>query len=404
MSDTSGATYTIYLIAGEPSGDALGARLMEGFQQISSMDFQFYGIGGQKMASQGLASIFPMSDIALMGIFEILPKVPKLLSRLNETVKDVEARQPDAIVTIDSPGFSLRVAKKLKDSGIPIVHYVAPSVWAWKSWRAKQMRAYLTKVLALLHFEPPYFEEHGLPCEFVGHPVLQSGADSGSAERFRRKYNIALGRRLLGILPGSRDGEVTRHLPVIQSSLECSQIKWEYTDLVVPLADNVSQIVRANMSKWNFNIHFVNETDKYDAFAALDSALAASGTVALELALANVPFVTIYKMAPVSNYLARRLVRLKYVNLINILLDKPVVPELLLESCKPELIAPALGDIWTKKKLREQQISEFKEVLKLLGAGHELPGTRAAKAVLDVLEHTVKLRSTKTRLPRIRDE
>ena len=260
------------------------------------------------------------------------------------------------------------------------------------------MRAYLTKVMALLHFEPPYFEKHGLPCEFVGHPVLQSGADSGSAERFRRKYNIALDRRLLGILPGSREGEVTRHLPVIQSSLECSQIKWEYTDLVVPLADNVSQIVRAKMSKWNFNIHFVSETDKYDAFAALDSALAASGTVALELALANVPFITIYKMAPVSNYLARRLVRLKYVNLINILLDKPVVPELLLESCKPELIAPALGDIWTKKKLREQQISDFKEVLKLLGAGHEPPGIRAAQAVLDVLEHTVKLGSTKMRL------
>ena len=398
MSDTSGATYTIYLIAGEPSGDALGARLMESFQKISSRNFQFYGIGGQKMASQGLASIFPMSDIALMGIFEILPQAPKLIRRLNETVKDVEARQPDAIVTIDSPGFSLRVAKKLKDSGIPIVHYVAPSVWAWKSWRARQMRAYLTKVLALLHFEPPYFEKHGLPCEFVGHPVLQSGADSGSAERFRRKYNIALGRRLLGILPGSRDGEVTRHLPVIQSSLECSQINWKHTDLVVPLADNVSQIVRAKMSKWKFNVHFVTETDKYDAFAALDSALAASGTVALELALANVPFITIYKMAPVSNYLARRLVRLKYVNLINILLDKPVVPELLLESCKPELIAPALGDIWTKKKLREQQISEFKEVLKLLGAGHEPPGTRAAKAVLDVLEHTVKLGSTKTRL------
>ena len=398
MSDTLGARYTIYLIAGEPSGDALGARLMEGFQQISPMGFQFYGIGGQKMASQGLASIFPMSDIALMGVFEILPKVPKLLNRLNETVKDVEARQPDAIVTIDSPGFSLRVAKKLKDSGIPIVHYVAPSVWAWKSWRASQMRGYLTKVLALLHFEPPYFEEHGLPCDFVGHPVLQSGADSGSAVRFRQKYNISPDRRLLGILPGSRDGEVRRHLPVIQRSLELSQIKWEQTDLVVPLADNVSQIVRDTMIKWNFNIYFVNEPDKYDAFAALDCALAASGTVALELALANVPFVTIYKMAPVSNYLARRLVRLKYVNLINILLDKLVVPELLLENCKAELIAPALGDIWTKRELREQQISDFKEVLKLLGAGHELPGTRAAQAVLDVLEHPVKLRSTKMRL------
>ncbi len=391
MSEPSGATQTIYLIAGEPSGDVLGARLMEGLQQISPIDFQFYGIGGQEMASQGLTSIFPMSDIALIGIFEILPKVPRLLGRLNETVKDVETRQPDAIVTIDSPGFSLRLAKKLKDSGIPVVHYVAPSVWAWKSWRARQMSGYLTKVLALLHFEPPYFEEHGLPCEFVGHPVLQSGADSGSAKRFRQKYNISPDRRLLGIVPGSREGEVKRHLPVIHKSLEFSQIKWEHTDLVVPLADNVSQIVRANMRKWKFNVHFVRGTDKYDAFAALDSALAASGTVALELALANVPFVTIYKMAPLSNYLARRLVNLKYVNLINILLDKPVVPELLLESCKAELIAPALGDIWTKKNVREQQISDFEGAIKLLGAGHEPPGVRAAQAVLDVLDHTVTL-------------
>ncbi len=398
MANPSGATYKIYLIAGEPSGDVLGARLMEGLQQISPIDFQFYGIGGQKMASQGLASIFPMSDIALMGIFEILPKLPRLVSRLNKTLKDVVARQPDIIVTIDSPGFSLRVAKKLKDSGIPIVHYVAPSVWAWKSWRASQMRGYLTKVLALLHFEPPYFEEHGLPCDFVGHPVLQSGADSGSAVRFRQKYNISPDRRLLGILPGSRDGEVRRHLPVIQRSLELSQIKWEQTDLVVPLADDVSETVRDNMGKWDFNVHFVPGADKYDAFAALGSALAASGTVALELALANVPFITIYKMAPLSNYLARRLVNLKYVNLINILLDKQVVPELLLESCKAELIAPALEDVWTKKDVREQQIFDFREALKLLGTGHEPPGVRAAKAVLDLLDHTVTLRSTKTGL------
>ena len=399
MSDPSAPTYTIYIIAGEPSGDVLGARLMEGLQQISPINIEFHGVGGQKMASQGLASVFPMSDIALMGIIEVLPHLPKLLIRINETVKDVESRQPDAIVTIDSPGFSLRVAKKLKDSGIPIVHYVAPSVWAWKSWRARQMGGYLTKVLALLHFEPPYFLDHGLPCEFVGHPVLQSGADGGSARMFRQKYNISPDRRLLGILPGSRKGEVTRHLPIIQQSLELSNIKWEHTDLVVPLADDVSQIVRANMSKWNFNVHFVAGTDKYDAFAALDGALAASGTVALELALANVPFITIYRMALLSNYLARRLVSLKYVNLINILLDKLVVPELILGNCKAELIAQALGDIWHKKDVREQQISDFKDAIKLLGTGHETPGIRAAQAVLDVLVDPVTLQSTKMQFP-----
>ena len=398
MPHPSATTYSIYLIAGEPSGDVLGARLMEGLQQISPNDLEFYGVGGQKMASLGLVSLFPMSEIALIGISEILPHVPRLLGRLNETVKDVEARRPDAVITIDSPGFCLRVAKKLKASGIPVVHYVAPSVWAWKSWRAKQMRGYLTKVLALLHFEPPHFEDQGLPCEFVGHPVLQSGADGGSAQIFRQKFDISPDRRLLGILPGSRKGEVTRLLPVIQKSLEFSQIEWECTDLVVPLADNVSQIVRADMSTWNFNVHFVTETDKFDAFAALDGAVAASGTVALELAMAKVPFITIYKMSLLSNYLARRIVSLKYVNLINILLNKLVVPELLLESCTAELIAPALGNIWNKKNAREHQLSSFEEALKLLGAGHEPPGVRAAQAVLAVLEHPARLRSTKTQL------
>ncbi len=391
MTEPSAPTCTIYIIAGEPSGDVLGACLMEGLQQISPNILEFHGVGGQKMESQGLASLFPMSDIALMGVYEILPHIPKILGRINETVKDVEARKPDALITIDSPGFSLRVAKKLKGSGIPVIHYVAPSVWAWKSWRARRMRGYLTKVLALLHFEPPYFEGHGLPCEHVGHPVLQSGADRGSAERFRQKFDISPDRRLLGILPGSRKGEVTRHLPVIQRSLELDQILWEQTDLVVPLADNVSQIVKDVMSTWNLRIHFVKETDKYDAFAALDGALAASGTVALELAIAKVPFVTIYKMAPLSNFLARRFVSLKYVNLINILLDKPVVPELLLESCRAELVAPALRVIWSRENARKNQISSFEDALKLLGAGHAPPSVRAAQAVLDVLDHPAKL-------------
>ena len=404
MANPSTPTYTIYLIAGEPSGDVLGARLMEGLQQICPNGLEFHGVGGQKMTSRGLASLFPMSDIALMGISEILPHIPKLLGRLNETVVDVEARQPDALVTIDSPGFSLRVAKKLQGSGIPVIHYVAPSVWAWKSWRARRMRGYLTKVLALLHFEPPYFEGHGLPCEFVGHPVLQSGADGGSAKRFRKKFNISPDRRLLGIIPGSRKGEVTRHLPVIQESLKFSQIIWEQAELVVPLVDNVSQIVRDDLSTWNFLVHFVTEADKYDAFAALDGALAASGTAALELALAKVPFVTIYKMAPLSNYLARRVVSLKYVNLINILLDKMVVPELLLESCRAELVAPALGEIWSRQNVRENQISNFKDALELLGAGHQPPGVRAAQAVLDVLDHPATLPTTNKLSPGVKNE
>ena len=255
------------------------------------------------------------------------------------------------------------------------------------------MRGYLTKVLALLHFEPPYFEEHGVPCEFVGTLCCKAVPIADLPRNFVENIISHQDRRLLNI---SAVGKA--RLRGTFPSYRAPRMLANHRSIRPVFRQITSPNRQSHMSKWNFNIHFVNETDKYDAFAALDSALAASGTVALELALANVPFITIYKMAPLSNYLARRLVNLKYVNLINILLDKQVVPELLLESCKAELIAPALEDVWTKKDVREQQIFDFREALKLLGTGHEPPGVRAAKAVLDLLDHTVTLQSTKTRL------
>ncbi len=394
MTDETGAnTPSIFLIAGEPSGDILGARLMDGLQALSPNGVDCHGIGGTMMSARGLKSLFPISEIALMGISEILPHLPNLISRINEAVRTIKEVRPDVVVTIDSPGFCLRVAKKLKGSGIPVVHYVAPSVWAWKSWRAKQMSGYLDKVLALLHFEPPFFEKHGLPCEFVGHPVLESGANKGSAELFRKNFNVAASRRLLGVIPGSRRGEVTRHLPIIKETLEANADLQDNTDLVVPLAESVEGLVRDEMSGWRHTVHFVSEEHKYDAFAAMDAAVAASGTVSLELALAKVPFVTIYKMAPLSDYLARRVVELKYVNLINILLDEEVVPELLLESCLANLIAPKLHSLWTDDTVRQQQTAKFQDALKMLGAGDTLQSHRAAQAVLDVVRQPATLSS-----------
>jgi len=384
----------IFIIAGEPSGDILGARLIDGLQAVSPSEISYSGIGGPQMASRGLQSLFPISELALIGVSEILPHLPNLIRRINETVQTIKQSRPDVVVTIDSPGFCLRVAKKLKGSGIPVVHYVAPSVWAWKSWRAKQMSGYLSKVLALLHFEPPYFEQHGLSCDFVGHPVLESGADEGADEDFRRKFGVDPKSRLLGILPGSRRGEVSRHMPVIKETLRLSKMVTEETELVVPLAENVQSLVRGEVETWGYTVHLVGEENKYDAFAAMDVAVAASGTVALELALAKVPFVTIYKMAALSNYLARRIVKLKYVNLINILLDDEVVPELLLESCKADLIAPKLDELWTDGAAKQAQIHQFERALKLLGAGDQTPSIRAAQAVLDVIWEPATLTAT----------
>ncbi len=317
----------VYLISGEPSGDILGERLMESLRQLTGGRVRFAGIGGERMCGPDFESLFSMSELSHMGLAEIVPHLPALLRRMGQTVRHVESLKPDVLVTLDAPGFNLRVAKRLRAKHIPLIHFVAPTVWAWKAWRAKEMAGYLDHLMTLLPFEPAYFEAVGLPATFVGHPVLESGADKGGGPSFRDRHGIDPDAPLLCLLPGSRMGEVTRLLPVMTQVVERLLTQIPALKLAVGVGEGVAGLVTQAIRDWPGEVITArDEREKFDCFAATDLALAASGTVALELAMAGTPSITVYKMSPLTGWIAKRMVRVDHVNLVNILLDREAVP------------------------------------------------------------------------------
>lgn len=376
----------IYLIAGEASGDILGARLMASLREKNGA-VRFAGIGGPKMTWQGMKSLFPMDELSLMGLAEIIPHIPKLLRRIKQTADDIGARKPDVLVTIDAPGFCFRVAKKLTGKGIKRVHYVAPSVWAWKPGRAKKVAAFLDHLLTLLPFEPPYFEKEGLATTFVGHSVVEGLADKGDGEDFRKRHNIDTHAPLMLVLPGSRKGEVERLLPIFcQTAIELSR---SHPDLkiVIPALVTRRQQIEATLKPWPIEALIVEgDEEKFDAFAAADVALAASGTVALELAMAGTPSVIGYRVNALTAWIVRRLIKTPYVNLINVVLGREAVPELLQDKCRPDLLAESLSTLLDDENVAGEQTKAAAEALKQLGRGGPSPSGRAADTVLALLQ------------------
>lgn len=388
----------IFLIAGEPSGDALGAGLMRALRRTHDGPVRFEGVGGERMKDEGLESLFPMSDLAVMGVLEVAPRLPRLLRRLGETVGAIKHRHPSALVTIDSPDFCLRVARRVKGEGIPLVHYVAPTVWAWRRGRARKMARFLDHLLALLPFEPPYFEEAGLPCTFVGHPVVEAGADRGDGLAFRRHHGIDADAPVIAVLPGSRASEVRHHLPEFAGTLERLGAVRPALHAVVATVAEVEEEVRAAAGRWAVPATVVLGTrDKYDAFAASDVALAASGTVALELALAAVPAVVAYRMNPVTSWLARRLIDVKYVHIANLVLDREAVPEFLLDRCRAEHLVPAIERLLDDEIAANAQTAAVTEALVALGLGEPSPNTRAANVVMRIIEDRERSADTGSR-------
>jgi lipid-A-disaccharide synthase len=377
----------IFMIAGEPSGDTLGAQLMAALKRRSKRPLHFIGVGGARMMSEGLHSLFPMDELSLMGAAEILPHIPRLLRRIRETTSAIGATRPDVVVSIDAPGFTFRVAKRVRrqDGGglMTLIHYVAPQVWAWKKGRAREIAGYLDHMMALLPFEPPYFEEEGLPCTFVGHPVVESGADKGDAAGFRRRHDLPEGNPLVCVLPGSRRGEVRRLLPVFGATLELLARERPSLRAVLPAVDACRPEIAAAAGGWSVPTLIVSgQQERYDAFAAADAALAASGTVALELAMAQTPMVITYKLNPVTAMLARRVIKTRYVNLINLILDREVVPELLLGACRPDRLAAEMGRLLDDPAARAAQRVGADEAVRALHGGGLKPSERAADVVL----------------------
>ncbi|HTI00480.1 MAG TPA: lipid-A-disaccharide synthase [Acidisoma sp.] len=375
----------IYIVAGEASGDVLGARLMRAIR-ARMPGARFAGIGGARMAELGFVSLFPMHELALMGLAEVLPKLRKLRRRMEETVTDVTARRPDAIVTIDSPGFTLRLLKRVAPLGIPRAHYVAPQVWAWREHRVKKYPGLWDKLLCLLPFEPAFFAGHGLAADFVGHPVLESGADTGDAARFRQTHGLSAEAVPVILMPGSRVTEISRLLPVFAETLQRLSAQFPRLVPIMPVAASVAPRVLAAVEGWTDKPILVTEvSDKHDAFAAAAVALTKSGTSTLELALAGVPMVVTYKVNPITAAIVRRVVKVSYAAMVNLLAGREVVPELIQQTCTPARLAEEIARLLRDPAAAAAQRAAFASVMASLRPAAGLPSEAAAEAVLSLL-------------------
>lgn len=374
----------VFVVAGEPSGDELGARLMAALREECGGKVRFAGVGGPAMEAEGLQSLFPMAELSVMGLFEVLPHVPRLLARIRRTAAAVDAMAPDVVVTIDSPSFAHRVARRIRNRKILRIHYVAPSVWAWRPWRVKSIRKDFNLVLCLLPFEPPFFEKAGVPCRFVGHPVVEYGVEGGDGPAFRRKHGIAAGDTAVCVLLGSRRGEVTRLAPPFAGALALLKQRHPSLKAVVPTVSGVGGLVRDLCDEFPVPAVVVQgRSEKYGAMAASDAAVAASGTVALEIALARLPAVIAYKVSPFTALLFRGLRLVPYVNLINLILGREAVPERLQFECTPAILAAEVEKLLGPDG--ETQIRDAAAALAALGADGAPPSLRAAQAVLDAV-------------------
>ncbi|EEE36787.1 lipid-A-disaccharide synthase [Rhodobacteraceae bacterium KLH11] len=378
----------VFLVAGEPSGDRLGGALMEGLKTLVP-DIEFDGVGGPLMQAQGLSSRFPMAELSVMGLVEVLPKFFHLKRRIAETAQAVLEVKPDVLITIDSPDFSLRVAKQVKAaSNIRTVHYVAPSVWAWRPGRADKMAKVIDHVLALLPFEPPYMERAGMECDFVGHPVVNEPiATEQEIAHFRGTCDLNDAPYVLA-LPGSRRGEVDRLAPVFGAALSVFLQNRPDMRVVVPSVAHMVDAVSAHTRNWPGQTVVLDPRDmptdeaqalKRAAFAGAEVALAASGTVSLELAAQATPMVIAYNLNWLTRQIAQRMVKLDTVTLVNLVSDTRVVPECLLDDCQPDRIAAALNGVTAQPDTQQQAMTT---TMDRLGRGGEAPGLRAARAVL----------------------
>ena len=377
----------VYVIAGEASGDVLGARLISALR-ARRPGLEFTGIGGPAMAAQGVESLFPMHELALMGLLEVLPKIFHLRARIDQTVADIAARRPDVVITIDSPGFTLRVLRKIQHLGLKRAHYVAPQAWAWKEKRVEKFPGLWDRLLCLLPFEPAFFARHGLRGDFVGHPVLESGADTGDAARFRAAHGLAAETPVLTIMPGSRRMEVSRLLPILEESLRLIAARVPGVVPVVPVGALVAERVKQATALWNPRPVVVTTTDdKHDAFAASAAALTKSGTSTLELALACVPMIVAYRFNPITAAIARRLIKVKYASILNLMADRAVIPEFIQQDCTPAKLAEALVPLLADPAAAQAQREALRPYLDMLRPpGGAKPSEAAAAAILALLD------------------
>ena len=379
----------IFLVAGEPSGDALGARLMAALKRASGDRVRFAGVGGERMATEGLDSLFPLTDIAVMGLTEVLPRLPTILRRLRKTADAIWELDPAVVVTIDAPSFGLRVADRVRDSGIPLVHYVAPQLWAWRPGRARRLAGRVDRLLALLPFETAFFSKLGIDCTYVGHPVLEDAVNPLPAPEARARLGLAADATAVLVMPGSRVGLASRMLPIFLDAVERLAARHPDLHVLLPTVPGTDALVREATANWDVR-HSVLSTpaDRRAAFAAASAALAISGTATLELAVAGVPMVVGYRVNRATEFMVRRMIEVSHVAMPNLILERPAVPEKLQDECRADILADELDKLLANPQPQREALAEICRRLGLdeIRATGVLPSDRAARVVLDAIQ------------------
>ena len=370
----------IYLIAGEASGDFLGAQLMKALK-AKQPDLAFSGVGGGLMHAQGLDSLFPMHELSVMGISEVLPKIPHLLKRINQAAKDIQTKKPDVVITIDAPDFSFRVHKKLReqmDSPPKLLHYVAPTVWAWRPKRAAKVAKFLDGLICLFDFEPPYFEREGLNAIAVGHSMMESGVIEAQAQTIGDQN-----KKKIGLLFGSRVSEVKRHAEIFVESVRDVDAA-QNTEFVIPTMSHLVPHIEPIIQSLQSPVHLIEQPkNKWEVFKACDAAIAVSGTVGLELAMAGVPHVIGYRMNELTWQIVKRVIKTKYAHLANIIAQKEIVPEFIQDKCMAQNIAEGLNDLLNNQDHVQAQRKSFDAIRDNMSGGQN-PSDKAADYVLSV--------------------
>jgi len=373
----------IYIVAGEPSGDILGDQLIKSLESKFNSPI-FNGVGGERMQSNNFTSLFDMSDISIFGIFPVLRKLFFLMNKINDVVKDISQKKPDIIILIDSPDFNHRVAKKVKKylPNVPIVCYVAPTVWAWRQGRAKKMSEYFDYLLSVIPFEVNFFEKYGLKTSYVGHPFIEKVKNINDIT-FSEKYDLDKSKTII-FLPGSRKIEIERHSPVMVQAID--YLKDQNLNLNILIATGQKQLDQIRDYFTDIQI-ITDDYEKYSLFKKADFACAASGTVTLELGLTETPTIVIYKMDKLTWFFISKMVKVKFVSLVNLILGRESSKELLQDNFNKENLIDELSKLLSDEDGQKKQINDLKEFNAIMNQNIDNPSENASKIIKRLLEN-----------------
>jgi lipid-A-disaccharide synthase len=356
---------SILIVAGENSGEKYGSDLVHQFKKLHP-SLSFFGIGGKHMEREGVNLLFPIEELAVVGVFEIISHLPRIKKIFNKINREIKRQKPSAAVLIDSPDFNLRLAKKLKKLSIPVLYYISPTVWAWRKGRLKTIKKTVGKMMLIFPFEEKIYENYGIPAVYVGHPLKERVKTSLTKNEFLEKYGLSAQKKLISLLPGSRRSELKYHIPVLAEALERIKNEWD-TQFVLLLAENLEKhFLLSLIPPWLKGLKILGE-DHYEAIASSDLVLSACGTANLEAVLLETPLVSFYRISPLTYFFGHRLATIKNFSIVNILAGERIIPELIQQDLTAQNIFEETKKILNSEEQRSEMIAQFRRIKKILG-------------------------------------